>query len=891
MTLDETFSSYTPFLFLANSIFTAKRTRKTRTIKFNERIMNSKFIGFDNLKDLTYSVSDGDACSYCANACSRSIIRFSNGAVFVTGNRCEKGDVENNNGIRANNDLPLQNGANAVGAKHLSPNKEKVPDMMREREAMLFKNYNKDFPALSQKGSIGIPAVLDFYDSLPFWGTLFAVLGYKVELSKSSAKVFEKGLSSVPSDTICLPAKVVHGHIAQLAEKNVGKIFFPAIHKNLKTNPTADASWSCAVLMGYPEVIRIQEKKNFKDIEFLSPAFKWTSKNLRKKQIISFLTQSLKEKKTDALAALFIAEERFEEYQKKLHERGKEILKDLKKTKKFGVLLSGRPYHGDSFINHGVSDIFTQRGVAVLINECFDFDKIEVSSTRIDTYNPFHTRMLAAAIATSQIPELELVQLVSFGCGHDAVLTDELERILREKSHKAMLSLKLDEGENKGPLSIRITSFVETIKIRRKEKTAGARLGLLSPYRTIYGKKDRKRTILIPNLSPSFSILMEETLRAQNYDTQILPMADDEAIDLGKKFVHNDICFPAQVNIGEHLRFLHENKADKSREFAVMLAKNCQDCRAGHYAALARKALDANGFEDVPILTTDFNDVRNIHPGFKINQMKFMLFSVKGMAFIDAIDDMTRKCRPYEKVKGTADNYNQIWCRKICLAFRRKGYSAALNQLKLAIKAFNSIETNRTVRKPRVGIIGEILINYHDTGNYGIVEYLEEHGMEVVLPALIEFWRQDAVNFRVMSDRGHSRFPAWRNFLGFAYEKVFDMAINPIERKMKKFKYYEPHSDIFEMAEYAKKISDIAFRTGEGWLIPGEIISWIKKGINSHLIVQPFGCLPNHITGRGVANAIKEKYAGTTIQSLDFDPDTSLANIHNRMQMIILNAK
>lgn len=830
----------------------------------------SKFIGFDNLKDLTYSVNDGDRCPHCANACSLSVIQFSNGTRFVTGNRCDKGESLLKTEIKS---------------------KEKVPNMMREREILLFQNYNKEFPAIPQKGSIGIPVVLDFYDSLPFWGTLFAFLGYKVELSgRSSTQLFENGLSTIPSDTICLPAKIVHGHIKKLVEKNVDKIFFSAIHKNIKTNPTADESWNCAVLMGYPEVIRIQEKKNLKDLQFLSPAFKWTSPKLKNKQIISFLTQSLGEKKSEAIEALKIAEERFEEYRQKLFKRGEEVLRELRAKNQFGVLLSGRPYHGDSFINHGVSDIFTQKGVAVLINECFDLDQISLSSTRIDTYNPFHTRMVAAALLASDIEELEFAQLVSFGCGHDAVLTDEIERILREKAQKTMLSLKLDEGENKGPLSIRITSFVETIKIKRKETFVSTHRNAVSPYKTIYEKKDRKKTILIPNLSPSFSILMEEALKAQGYDTQILPFADEKAIDLGKKFVHNDICFPAQVNIGEHLRFLQIHK-NNSSDYAVMLAKNCKDCRAGHYAALARKALDANGFESVPILTTDFSDIRQIHPGFKISEAKFSLFSVKGMGFIDAIDDMTRKCRPYSKNPAEVEELNRVWCRKACLALRHNEFKSALKTLKQAIKAFNAIETDRSVRRPRVGIIGEILINYHETGNYGIVEYLEQNGMEVVLPALIEFWRQDVINFRVMSDRKHSRFPLFRKFMGFAYEKVFNAILNPIEKEMKNFKYYEPHSDIFEMANYAKEISDIAFRTGEGWLIPGEIISWLKKGINSHLIVQPFGCLPNHITGRGVANAIKEKYLGTTIQSLDFDPDTSLANIHNRMQMIILNAK
>jgi hypothetical protein len=163
-------------------------------------VQNSKFVGFENLKNLTYDVSDGDRCPHCANACSRSVIRFSNGEVFVTGNRCEKG--ENIDGKNVANDS-LQ---------------KKVPDMMREREAMIFKNYNKEFPAKAEKGSIGIPVVLDFYDSLPFWGTLFAALGYKVELSgRSSVKIFEKGLSTIPSDTICLPEKIVHGHIKLLA--------------------------------------------------------------------------------------------------------------------------------------------------------------------------------------------------------------------------------------------------------------------------------------------------------------------------------------------------------------------------------------------------------------------------------------------------------------------------------------------------------------------------------------------------------------------------------------------------------------------------------------------------------------------------------------------------
>jgi predicted CoA-substrate-specific enzyme activase len=835
----------------------------------------SHFIGFDAIRELTYKAIDGDRCPFCANACARSVIKFSNGTNFVTGNRCDRGEV--------------------IGTPEKTEKpkvvKKKIPNMMREREKMLFVDYNKSFPAAQSKGDIGLPPVLDFYDSMPFWGTFLASLGYNVKLSRrSNYKVFEDGLKQIPSDTVCLPAKMVHGHFDYLKKQGVKRVFFPSVQKRLKDNPNLDDSWSCAVLMGYPEVIRISEfgTRAYDDIELLAPSFRWSNEKLKKDQIVLWAENALGENKKDIVKAIKDGDYAQHSFDKKLLARGQEILDNLDKTGEFGVLLAGRPYHGDSFINHGVADLFTAKGIPVIINEALPLERISLENSRVDTLNPFHSRMFAASHFVAENNNLELVQLVSFGCGHDAVVTDEVSRILKDRSNKALLSLKLDEGENKGPLNIRITSFVETVRSRRGLTEAEVRDGT-DAYERKFIKDDKNLELLIPNLNRSFSLLMSEILQEQGYRTRVLPWANKDAMDLGKRFVHNDICFPAQINIGEHLEFLVNNK-DDARNYGVMLAKNCNDCRAGHYAALARKALDANGFEEVPIITTDFNDRRNIHPGFKVNEVKFNLTFMRGLSLIDAIDDMHRKCRPYEKVVGSTDELHESALNRVIKALVYKGWKASRIELSKVIEDFNTLETNRENRRPRVGIIGEILVNFHNTGNYNIVEYLEQNGMEVVLPSLIEFWRQDAVNFKTEVEAKHTRGGKFKALQGKAVGGLFGSAINSVEKRMKSFKYYEPHSDIYEVAEKAKSVMDISFRAGEGWLIPGEILSWIDHGVMAHLIVQPFGCLPNHITGRGVTKAIKEKHPDATILSLDFDPDTSLANIHNRMQMIILNA-
>lgn len=833
------------------------------------------------LLDLSYTTTADDRCNLCANNCSRHIVRFSHGGLYVTGNRCERGAPNTDETARKQ---PLR----------------KVPDLVAERYRMLFEPPKKPLTDLienrlrSQKNRpvIGIPRVLDFFDSYPFWSTFFERLGCRVVLSKeSSYPLFESGLRTVPSDTVCLPAKLAHGHIRSLIESGITTIFMPLMLKNRKENPSQDDSWYCAVLQGYPEILRLNGSiPDDGTVRFLTPAFKLTSDLVRVRQITQFAQSGLGCSASEAHAAIRAGDRAQQQFESTMHRRGAEVLDTLRTGDTFGVVIAGRPYHNDPFINHRVAACFTRQGIPVLVNESLPgLSEMPLNFTRIDTINTFHNRMLTAAKFTAEHDNLEMVQLVSFGCGHDAILTDELNRILRSFGGKELLTLKLDEGENAGPLNIRITSFIETVRTQRSRRLPVHKKSFIEPFAVRFEKKDRdRRTFLLPNLTWGFSMVMSHAFERQGYGTRILPVAGKEAIATGKRYVNNDICYPAQLNIGEILQYLTEHP-EEAQNSAAALAKNCNDCRACHYAALARKALDDAGFPSVPIVTTADVDHRNLHPGLRLNRLKFSIDFLHGLVLIDALDEMTRQCRPYEQVKGQTDALYEERVRRVIDALSH-GWKNALDEFDEAVNAFNALSVDRTVLRPRVGIIGEILVNFHDTGNHRIVQYLEEHGMEVVLPNLIEFWRQDAVNFKVAASHGHVRFPWIMTQFGTQYGRIFNHIIKAVEKRKQRFTWYRHHGDIHEIARKAGQIFAPAFRTGEGWLIPGEIINWIDEGISSFLIVQPFGCLPNHISGKGVIKAIKARHPHVQILTLDFDPDTSLANVHNRLQMIILGA-
>ncbi|MCK6380038.1 MAG: hypothetical protein L6Q54_02140 [Leptospiraceae bacterium] len=404
----------------------------------------------------------------------------------------------------------------------------------------------------------------------------------------------------------------------------------------------------------------------------------------------------------------------------------------------------------------------------------------------------------------------------------------------------------------------------------------------------IFTKADKKRRkVIIPNLYPEFSVINQTIGKKLGYNLVIVPAANEEAVELGKKYVHNDICFPAQLNTGELLLALKNSTEDRDK-LAVALSKKCNACRALQYFVLVRKALDESGFEDIPIATNG-TDLEDVHPGFKLG-IRYNIYALQAMLYLDALYDMRQRIIPYELKKGETEEVFKDYLTKGMKAFE-KGLSPMLNVLKEAVVAFNKIPHDRNVKKPVVGIVGEILVNYHPTANYNLVNYLLENGMEPWLPPILDFFRQEVVNMEEAAKHKFNTYPLVDRISSYLLGILFNYYIRKVEKIRKDFIYFSPKPDIRELSHNVEGIMEQAFNSGEGWLLPGEIIAMIKKGVKSFVIVQPFGCLPNHISGRGMIKAIKEKFQNIQILSLDYDPDISVGNIENRLQMLIMTAR
>ncbi len=847
-------------------------------------VTKSRFVGFDRLETLAWDKLPASVCRFCTNACTRSVVRFDDGGTFISGHRCERGEILGD---------PKAPETRAE-LRRVQAKMDGVPDLVKRRSALLFRDWQPEAVLPKRGVKVGFPKALEFWNSMPFWSTLFGALGFEPVLSRSSShSLFNQGLPSVPSDTVCLPAKLVHGHVQDLIAKRVDRIFMPMMVKMPAENGTTAGVHVCAVVQGYPVLVEQSDEPTTRHgIAFDRPIFHWYDLKRRDRQLCDWFHQTFGIEARHVQAALSQADRAMTSFRALLRQEGQAVLDGLR-GEDFAVLLAGRPYHSDELVSHGLSDHFTRLGIPVLTPDAVAaVDEADLSNVRAETVNPFHVRMFGSAMVGARHPNLEVVQVVSFGCGHDAIITEEMTRIMKETSEKPLLNLKLDEGEAKGPLTIRVKSFVETTRARRRRDAQEGRAPktgtLPAPYPVVFGEADKAlRTIMVPNISGPFARVMSAVIARKGYRLEPLPLAGARAIELGKRYLHNDICYPAQLNVGEFLAAA-EKGTKKPGELALGLAKNCDDCRAGQYAGLARKALDDAGYADVPIITTGA-DTKGMHPSFSMS-MKDQLHSLWGLGILDAMEDMVRKTRPYERTLGETDRVFEATFAKVCDGLSR-GSSHAKAAFADAVDAFNAIPVQRETRRPRTFVIGEILLNYHPTSNGDLVRYLERHGLEVILPDLVDFFRRDLIRVAEGARRGHLPNAFLQGLLAGVVDGLYDHVLSKIAKHHRAFRFYEEKADVHGLSKNVEDLIDKTYMVGEGWLIPAEILEHAKHGVRSFVIVQPFGCLPNHITGRGLVKAMKQRYPDAQIVSLDYDPDTSFANVENRLQMLIMTAK
>ena len=848
-----------------------------------ETAEESTFITMEELKDFSFTQEANVICPFCTNHCKRAVIRFSNGKSWVTNNRCERGEII---GDAKEKDVQIQ-------LKKKNQEKNRIPNLYQLREKLLFQNYPTVEAAPDQHTVIGIPRVLSFWDMMPFWTTFFKSLGFQVKLSdKSSRKIYENGLSAVTSDTVCFPAKLVHGHIRNLKEKGVDRIFMPSITTMVPENQEKTSESMCAVVKGYPIVIRNSDDPERKwGIPFDAPLFHWQDPKDRDHQLAAFMEETFGITQKQSEEAMKAGDRAQQEFRSQLKEAGAKVLKEVEENGTYAVVLASRPYQNDALVNHDLPEMLTSLGIPVLTADSLpEAEKVDLKKSRLDIVNNYHARMLSSAIMAARNEHLEYIQIVSFGCGHDAYLSDEIQRVMKEISGKVPLILKLDESDIQGPLRIRVRSFIETVNMRKKRESAGTVHSLTDPYKVKFTKKDKKeKIVLIPNTSHAFSRLMSAALSGQGIRTVPLEIGREEAIRLGKKYVHNDICFPAQIVIGEALAPLVHGKYDDA-DVAVCMAKYVGDCRLTHYGALLRKALDDAGFAHVPILTNDDEDSHNLHPGFKMNLQSSVKVAF-GLPMIDVLEELLRKIRPYELKPGSADKAFEEALGQVIYGMRDHGLRGAKKGFKKAIDIMNSIPYDRSEKRPGVLIVGEYLLNFHPGANHDIEKYLEQNGFEIIEARMTDVIRKTYFCRDAQIQEFDLKKPfvqkTWYHFAN----RAFDVAHAFTDRIAKRHPLYERACRLPELVKDSDPIIHHTFDAGEGVLIPGEILHHAKHGCRAFVILQPFGCLPNHVVGRGVVKRLKEMYPDAQILPLDYDPDVSFANVENRLQMLVMNMK
>ncbi len=467
--------------------------------------------------------------------------------------------------------------------------------------------------------------------------------------------------------------------------------------------------------------------------------------------------------------------------------------------------------------------------------------------------------------------------------GVDAVTTDQVEEIL--KSFGKMYTLiKIDEVNNLGAVKIRIRSLLASMKKRESEKLEG-NYGI---EKKLFTKKMRKDyTILIPMMMPIHFELLESAVISCGYNVHLLRNCTQKTVETGLKYVNNDACYPSILVTGQMIEALESGKFDVNKT-ALIMSQTGGGCRATNYIGFIRKALKDAGFEQVPVISLNVVGMEKMS-GFKLtpNLIEKML---KSVILGDLLQKMLHRNRPYELRKGESQMLFNQWMEKskdIVSIGTNKDFKNAIYKI---VEEFENIKLDETVKKPKVGIVGEVLIKYHPFGNNFVADLLEKEGAEVVLPdfmGFVKFMATHKITFNSLLNTNKMSSTISRIALNLIdiFEKDLKIALS------KSKKNYLPLGNIWHLESKVKDILSIGNQTGEGWFLTAEMVEYIENGIPNIVCVQPFACLPNHVVGKGVIKTIRSKYPNANITPVDYDPGASETNQTNRIKLLMAVAK
>ncbi len=798
-------------------------------------------------------------CQGCTNSCRLTVNKFSDGRSYISGNRCERG----------------------LGK---TKNDNHVPNLFAYKLERLF-SYEPLSDVEAVRGRVGIPRVLNMYENYPFWFTLFTKLKYQVVLSPlSNRKIYEMGIESIPSESECYPAKLAHGHVEWLIRQNVDFIFYPALFYERNEFDDANNHYNCPIVTSYSENIKNNvEAIGRGEVVFKNPFMSFREPAL----ILQSLEKEFPELPAEELKeAVDAAWQELENVRRDMYKKGEEVIAYLEKNHARGIVLAGRPYHIDPEINHGIPELINSYGIAVLTEDSVSHLAKPERPLIVSDQWMYHSRLYAAASYVKTRDDLDLIQLNSFGCGLDAVTTDQVNDIL-SSSGKIYTCLKIDEVNNLGATRIRIRSLLSAIRVREQRHQART-IHSSRMNRVLFTKEMRKNyTILCPQMSPIHFDLLEPTFRRCGYNLVVLNNDNKGSIDMGLKYVNNDACYPSLLVVGQIMEAVLSGKYDTDH-LAVVMSQTGGGCRATNYIGFIRRALEKAGYQHIPVISINLSKLES-NPGFKLTPM-LLLRAVYAVNFGDIFMRCVYRMRPYETVPGSVEEVHQKWIQKCCDFLGRKylSFNTYKQMCREMIAEFDAIPV-LDIKKPRVGVVGEILVKFSPAANNRLVELLEHEGAEAVVPDLMDFMFYCFYNQLYKAENlGTSKKAAKISRLGI---RAIQMLRKPMSDAFAASRHFIPPADIYETAKHAEEIVSLGNQTGEGWFLTGEMLELINTDTPNIVCTQPFGCLPNHVVGKGVIKELRKRHPEANIVAIDYDPGASEVNQLNRIKLMLSTAQ
>lgn len=827
---------------------------------------HSSLLDVEGLKSLQVSTSMRN-CGLCSNNCMLTINAFSDGRTYVTGNRCDRG------------------AGDMIQEKH-----KPVPNMVEVKLRRYFDYFlKKNIPEFEGKLRIGIPRVLNMYEDFPFWFTFFNQLGCEVVLSDYTTKdQYNKAIDTIPSDTACYPAKAVHGHIRDLAQAQVDLIWYPCIQHGPKEF-SRDNNYHCPMVISYPELIR----NNMQDVMGKTPFYAPFLPLADKKSLVPALVKALKDlpfSKSEISNAVETAWAEQEKCKADYREMTKKTVSRLVAEQVPTIVLAGRPYHLDSGINHGIPELITSLGMAVLTEDGVAPLGKDIKHLRVVDQWSYHSRLYHAAEFVSRTEGFQIVELNSFGCGLDSIVADQVKDILSAK-HKIHTLLKIDEGTNLGAVTIRLRSLQSVMeRSMRKHHNPEAPIETVvddTPaydYERIVFTEEMRKTykILVPQMSPLHFQLLEPVLKSEGYDFDMLPAPTREDVEIGLKYINNDACYPAIIVVGQLMSALLSGKYDVNKT-AVIISQTGGGCRATNYIGYLRKALIDAGMKQVPILSLNASDMER-QPGFKLTK-SFLHRMIQAVVYGDALMQCVLATRPYEINPGSADALCDYWVKKLRERITKANIFQYSKYIKNIIEDFDNLPVDKSKPKPRVGVVGEIYVKFHPSANNHINELIEKEGGEVVTSGLLDFFLYCAMD---STYRAKHLDGTWLSgFFGSLAREALELYRLPYAKAVAASKHFDPLQRMTKVAKEAAHYIDLGNQCGEGWFLTGDMIDLIEKGAKQVVCLQPFGCLPNHVSGKGMVKTLSEAYPNVRIAAIDYDPGSSAVNQANRLKLLL----